>query len=86
VALHQALAEDGPLAGDRTLKVEEPRGTGWPSQVVWCTNPDSHERHVYRFKDVALRPSGVPVYEFVRTLDPEEPIPERYGTRSIRLA
>jgi hypothetical protein len=35
--------------------------------------PGSHERHLYRFKDVALTPSGVPVYEYVRTLDPDEP-------------
>jgi hypothetical protein len=73
VALHQALAEDGPLAGDQSLKVEEPRGAGWPSQALWRTGPN--ERHLYRFKDVALAPSGVPVYEFVRTLDPDEPDP-----------
>jgi hypothetical protein len=72
VALHQALAEDGPLAGDQSLTVEEPRGTGWPSQVVWRTGPGSNDRHLYRFKDVALTPSGVPVYEYVRTLDSDE--------------
>ena len=73
MALHQAFAEDGPLAGDQSLTVEEPRGTGWPSQVVWRTGPGSNERHLYRFKDVALMPSGVPVYEYVRTLGPDEP-------------
>jgi hypothetical protein len=75
VALHQALAGDGPLAGDQSLKVEEPGGIGWPSQVLWRTGPGPNERHLYRFKDVALTPSGVPVYEFVRTLDPDEPDP-----------
>jgi hypothetical protein len=74
VALHQALAEDGPLAGDQSLKVEEPRGTGWPGQVLWRTGPSPNERHLYRFKDVTLT-SGVPVYEFVRTLGPDEPDP-----------
>jgi hypothetical protein len=75
VVLHQAFAEDGPLAGDQSLKVEEPGGTGWPSQVLWRTGPGPYERHLYRFKDVALTPSGVPVYGFVRTLDPDEPDP-----------
>jgi hypothetical protein len=73
VALHQALAEDGPLAGDQSLKVEEPGGTGWPGLALWRTGPNSNERHLYRFKDVALTPAGIPVYEFVRTLGPGEP-------------
>jgi hypothetical protein len=73
VALHQALAEDGPLAGDQSLEVEEPGSTGWPGLALWRTGPSLNERHLYRFKDVALTPSGVPVYEFVRTLGPDEP-------------
>ena len=71
--LHQGLAEDGPLAGDQSLKVEEPGAAGWPGLALWRTGPGPNERHLYRFKDVALTPSGVPVYEFVRTLGPDEP-------------
>jgi hypothetical protein len=74
VASHRAIAESGPLAADPSLTVEKLEGgSGWPPTWVWTTGPG--ERHLYRFKDVALTPSGVPNYEFVRTLEPDEPEP-----------
>lgn len=70
---HRALAEDGPAAEDQTLTVEVFEGGGWPRQVVWTTGrPEPDQRHLYRFKDMALTPAGFPNYEFVRTLDTDE--------------
>jgi hypothetical protein len=75
MASHPAVAVDGPLAGDPNLTVEELEGGDWPPTRVWTTGPGADERHLYRFKDVALTPTGAPAYEFVRTLNPDEPEP-----------
>jgi len=75
---HDALAHDGPMGADPNLTVQDHDDLGrWPSPVVWRTAPD--ERHVYKLMGVALRGrlGGAPLYEYVRTLDTDDPEPER---------
>jgi hypothetical protein len=72
----QAFAEDGPLGGDPNLTVQEGDGKQ-QATVIWRTGPGPDERHLYRFKEMALTPTGVPVYEFVRTLRKDEADPKR---------
>jgi hypothetical protein len=71
---HPAIAEDGPVADDRTLTVDDHDSEGrWRSPVVWTTGPDP--RQLYGLSGLALSPSGAPVYRHERTLDPGEPDP-----------
>ena len=76
---HRAFAANGPLAGKPSLTVqrgdEEP---GWPAEQIWTSGPVTDQRHLYRFLSVSIgwEAGGVPVYVFVRTLDPDEPDPE----------
>lgn len=69
------MAEDGPLAGDPNLTVEDDDQGRWPSPVVWRTAPD--ERHVYRLVGMALRGGrgAAPLYGFDRTLGSDEDEP-----------
>ena len=71
--LYEAIADDGPLAGDVNLTVETPDGK-WPHFVIW---PDGPNRHEYRLKhppeNRSLSPTGaIPIYIYVRTLDGDE--------------
>ena len=71
---HPAIAEDGPLAGDTTLTVDDHDSEGrWPSPVVWKSGPT--EREVYVLSHISLTPSGVPTYRQERTLKGDEPEP-----------
>jgi hypothetical protein len=71
---HRAIADDGPLAGDPDLTVDDHDAEGrWPSPVVWTTGPT--ERHVYVISHIALTPTGAPAYRFERTLEAHEPSP-----------
>jgi hypothetical protein len=74
----RAFAEDGPLAGDLNLTVDNHDAEGrWPSPVVWRTGPGPDERHVYVLGHISLTPTGVPTYRHERTLRAdEEPPPE----------
>jgi hypothetical protein len=66
---HEAIAYDGPLAGNVDLRVEkEPDGT-WPNTQEWTSGTD--ETHLYHFMTVAVGSlSGKPVYRY---LPPEPP-------------
>lgn len=71
--LTEAIAEDGPLAGDPNLTVE----TGddqWPHFAIW---EDGGRKHEYRLRhppeEHSLSASGaIPIYVFVRTIEPGE--------------
>jgi hypothetical protein len=78
VTVTQALAEGGPLGGDPNLVVDSLAESGecgeWPCEQVWRTGPAADERHLYRFRTVAVSSSGGrPVYQYVRTLGDDEP-------------
>jgi hypothetical protein len=68
---HAALAEDGPVGGWHGLWVEKYDDEPWPDRV-WTTGPAPDERHVYRWKTMALTPTGVPLYSYVRTLGADD--------------
>jgi hypothetical protein len=73
---HLAIAEDGPLAGDPHLRVDDHDSEGrWPSPVVWSTGPD--QRHVYVLSHISVSSTtgGVPTYRFERTLRADDPDP-----------
>ena len=74
---HSATAENGPLAGDKGLTVEDQDHSGrWPSPVVWSS---AGERHVYDLMALAalsVAAAVVPVYAFRRTLEADEQAPE----------
>jgi len=77
---HRAIAEDGPLGSDPNLTVKDHDAEGrWPSPVVWKTGPA--ERHLYVLSDMALTPSGVPVYRYERSLSEDEPDPQSEPTK-----
>ena len=68
---YPALAEGGPVGGNQHLTVEELARGGWPAEWVWTSGPD--RRHLYRLKKVWwLTSRGVPVYTFVKDLEPGE--------------
>jgi hypothetical protein len=69
MAKQRAIAEDGPLEGVLSLTVEAD-DDDWPPTVHW-DGPERGQRQLYRWKTVSQGPSGgVPVYEFVRALNP----------------
>jgi hypothetical protein len=71
--LFEAIADDGPLAGDPNLTVETPDGK-WPHMAIWA---DDGGRHEYRLKhppeERSMAAAGaIPIYLYVRTLDVDE--------------
>ena len=69
------MVEGGPLGGDPNVTVER-SGDDWPAEAIFKSGPGSDERHLYRFKLVAVgAEGGLPVYEYVRTLEADEPGP-----------
>lgn len=71
--LYEAIADDGPLAGNTNLTVDTGDGK-WPHIVIWS---DDGGRHEYRLKhppeEHALSPAGaIPVYAYVRTLNGDQ--------------
>ena len=69
---HRAIAEDGPLAGDPSLTVDQSEGGDWPAEVEW--RGEGRKRHLYRFSAVAAGDGDETrlAYRFVRTLEPHE--------------
>ena len=70
----EAIADDGPLAGNVNLTVEEVDGE-WPDSTIWTTGPG--ERHKYNLKhppgDRSLSSTGaIPNYVYVRTLGADD--------------
>lgn len=49
----------------------------WPAVQMWTSGSGADQRHLYGFSTVSVGTKrGVPVYRFLRTLDPDEPDPE----------
>jgi hypothetical protein len=74
---HPAAAQDGPLADDVDLTVENQDGRErWPTPVVWSMS--GGERHVYELMAVEVDGNLAlhPVYTFRRTLSFGEPEPD----------